>query len=181
MLRQWGNLLVLSACYRDPLLRSDVDGGKLRDLFVKTIAFLKQVSAHSSALRVDLRFLEKLYPKMFQESLPTTIQPNSSFSSTTSGPTPGQPQPGPMGPAQGQGNMPAPMGPPDHAGMTMPPRLPVGGSPPGREMTSSTVSTQSGPMGSVQATPMVPGPIGLAPIEPEQPAMVPQHHPNMMQ
>lgn len=148
---------------------------------MRTIAFLKQVSTHSSALRVDLVYLEKLYLTVFKESPPMTIQPNTSFSSTTSGPSPGQHQQSPMGPTQGQGNVLAPMGPPDHTGMTVPPRLPVGGSPTGREMINSTISTQGGAMGPVQATPMVPGPIGLAPIEPEQPAMAHQYHPNMMQ
>ncbi|CAI4215250.1 unnamed protein product [Parascedosporium putredinis] len=36
---QWGNLVVLAACYCDPFLRQHIDAPKLRDLYHKTIGF----------------------------------------------------------------------------------------------------------------------------------------------
>ncbi|SPO00771.1 uncharacterized protein DNG_03519 [Cephalotrichum gorgonifer] len=62
---QWGNLVVLAACYRDPFLRKEIDRNKLRDLFERTIYFLWQVSTPDSALRVDQRLLEGIYQKLF--------------------------------------------------------------------------------------------------------------------
>ena len=124
--RQWGNLLVLSACYRDPFLRREIDGNKLKDLFKKTIAFLRQVSTLTSALRVDQRLLESIYQKLFETSS-VMMQPNASFSSTASGTTPGQPQRSPMESTHGQGSALAPMRPPpDHASMMAPAQHPVG-------------------------------------------------------
>ena len=178
---QWGNLLVLAACYRDPFLRQEVDGDKLRDLFLRTMNFLRQVSTFSSALSVDRRLLDTLYRILFPEPS-YMIHPKASFSSTASGTTPGQAQLSPPGPAQGQGNVQEPMGPPrDPGGMMVPPAFPVGGPPPGplqREMMGHS-PTQAGGLGSVPTPPMVTGPMGPMPMDGQQPATAPPHHPNM--
>lgn len=180
---QWGNLLVLSACYRDPFLRRDIDGNKLRDLYTKTIAFLRQVSTPTSALKIDQRLLESIYQRLF-ESSSVMMQPNASFSSNASGTTPGQPQPSPMESAYGQGSVLAPMGPPpDHAGMTAPSRHPMGfPSPvPAQRDMMGPVQTQGGPVGTVPAGGFAPAPMGVAPMESRGPIMAPPpHQPNMM-
>lgn len=182
--RQWGNLLVLSACYRDPFLRREIDGNKLKDLFKKTIAFLRQVSTLTSALRVDQRLLESIYQKLFETSS-VMMQPNASFSSTASGTTPGQPQRSPMESTHGQGSALAPMRPPpDHAGMMAPAQHPVGVSAPvpaQRDMMGP-VPTQAGTVGAVPAPGLAPVPMGVAPMEPHRQVMAPPpHQPNMMQ
>jgi hypothetical protein len=79
---QWGNLLVLSAAFRDPVLHTYVDEELLRTLFHKTIQFLRQSATATSALRNDLHILEGLQRDLFSYD-PRT---NSSFSSGTSGP-----------------------------------------------------------------------------------------------
>ncbi|KAM0221092.1 hypothetical protein ACHAPA_003443 [Fusarium lateritium] len=79
---QWGNLLVLSAAFRDPVLHTCVDEELLRTLFHKTIQFLRQSATATSALRNDLHILEGLQRDLFSYD-PRT---NSSFSSGTSGP-----------------------------------------------------------------------------------------------
>ncbi|XWX00702.1 hypothetical protein V2A60_008723 [Cordyceps javanica] len=55
---QWGNLLFLSAAYRDPIMKDYVDGELLKDLFKKTIAFLHQSATATSSLRIDMNILE---------------------------------------------------------------------------------------------------------------------------
>lgn len=177
--------MVLSACYRDPFLRREIDGNKLKDLYRKTIAFLRQVSTLTSALSVDQRLLESIYQKLFFESSSVMMQPNASFSSTASGTTPGQPQLSPMESAHGQGSALAPMGPPpDQAGMMVPARHPVGVPTPvpaQRDMMGP-VQTQGGPVGAVPAPGFAPVPMGVAPMEPHRPLMAPPpHQPNMMQ
>ncbi|EXL65923.1 hypothetical protein FOPG_17879 [Fusarium oxysporum f. sp. conglutinans race 2 54008] len=77
---QWGNLLILSAAFRDPILRTYVDEGLLRTLFHKTIQFLRQSATATSALRTDMHILEGLQRDLFSYD-PLT---NSNFSSGTS-------------------------------------------------------------------------------------------------
>ncbi|KAM3482439.1 hypothetical protein MY8738_003975 [Beauveria namnaoensis] len=55
---QWGNLLVLSAALRDPIMGEFVDEKLLRHLFQKTIGFLRQSATATSSLRVDMHILE---------------------------------------------------------------------------------------------------------------------------
>ncbi|MBE3043314.1 hypothetical protein IMZ48_12235 [Candidatus Bathyarchaeota archaeon] len=156
--------MALSACYCDPFLRQYIRGDQLKYLFEKTISFLRQVSTLKSALNVDRRLLERLYRKLFSESPSAAMRHNASFSSTTSWPTPGQPQPSPLEPAQGQGVMSEPMRPyPGHGSMMVPPRLPPPPGPPHGDA-----------MGMVQGGPMAPGHVGAPP-------MGPQHQSNMMQ
>jgi hypothetical protein len=93
---QWGNLLVLSAAYKDPVLRRFVEEDLLRTLFHRTIAFLRQSSTATSSLRVDMRILEGLQRDLFLVPDPRTT---SSFSSHASVQTPkmsGAPGPVPM-------------------------------------------------------------------------------------
>ncbi|GJN86998.1 hypothetical protein PLIIFM63780_010580 [Purpureocillium lilacinum] len=75
---QWGNLLVLAAAYVDPTLRDSVDGQLLKDLFEKTIHFLRQSATTTSALRLDMRILQGLYQDLFVHSM-NGPNPNSSF------------------------------------------------------------------------------------------------------
>jgi len=117
---QWGNLLTLSAAYRDPTLHEYVDERLLRELFNKTIAFLRIHAQPSSALTTDIRILEELQNELWGASssmrrmnsvndIINAGHPGSSFSSTASaGPPPlGGPHhlppmapslPGPSGP-----------------------------------------------------------------------------------
>ncbi|TQW00715.1 hypothetical protein V2A60_001767 [Cordyceps javanica] len=55
---QWGNLLVLSAAFRDPIMSEYIDEKLLRHLFQKTIAFLRQSATATSSLRIDMHILE---------------------------------------------------------------------------------------------------------------------------
>jgi hypothetical protein len=88
--------LVLSAAYKDPVLRRFVEEDLLRTLFHRTIAFLRQSSTATSSLRVDMRILEGLQRDLFLVPDPRTT---SSFSSQASVQTPkmsGAPGPVPM-------------------------------------------------------------------------------------
>jgi hypothetical protein len=80
--RQWGNVLVLLAAYRDPILNGFIEGKTLRDLLEKTISFLKLYAQPSSALYMDHRILEHVgaLVKLIPQG-PNTI---TSFSSATS-------------------------------------------------------------------------------------------------
>ncbi|KAF4944737.1 hypothetical protein FSARC_14593 [Fusarium sarcochroum] len=89
---QWGNLLILSAAFRDPVLHTYVDEELLRTLFHKTIQFLRQSATGTSALRTDMHILEGLQRDLFQYD-PRT---NSSFSSGTSAPGYHTPRPAAM-------------------------------------------------------------------------------------
>lgn len=80
---QWGNLLVLSAAFKDPVLHSYVDEELLRTLFHKTIQFLRQSATATSSLRTDMHILEGLQRDLFMYPDPRTT---SSFSSGTSAP-----------------------------------------------------------------------------------------------
>ncbi|EXA29710.1 hypothetical protein FOVG_18824 [Fusarium oxysporum f. sp. pisi HDV247] len=89
---QWGNLLILSAAFRDPILRTYVDEELLRTLFHKTIQFLRQSATATSALLTDMHILEGLQRDLFSYD----PRPNSSFSSGTSTPGCHTPRPVPM-------------------------------------------------------------------------------------
>ncbi|KAH7187861.1 hypothetical protein BKA60DRAFT_665037 [Fusarium oxysporum] len=89
---QWGNLLILSAAFRDPILRTYVNEELLRTLFHKTIQFLRQSATATSALRTDMHILEGLQRDLFSYD-PRT---NSSFSIGTSVPGCHTPRPVPM-------------------------------------------------------------------------------------
>ncbi|KAB5555007.1 hypothetical protein GE09DRAFT_147122 [Coniochaeta sp. 2T2.1] len=84
---QWGNLLVLSAVYKDPILSRFVSEKLMRELLSKTISFFKMVSHASSALSIDMRILQGLERELFYPSRVDILQPNSSFSSTTTNET----------------------------------------------------------------------------------------------
>lgn len=62
---QWGNLLVLSACFKDDVLSSQVDAGLLHTLFTKTIQFLRQSSTATSSLEIDIHILEGIQRDLF--------------------------------------------------------------------------------------------------------------------
>ncbi|KAG8664438.1 uncharacterized protein FPOAC1_013776 [Fusarium poae] len=89
---QWGNLLILSAAFCDPILCTYVDEELLRTLFHKTIQFLRQSATATSALRTDMHILEGLQRDLF--SYDPRI--NSNFSSGTSAPGCHTPRPGLM-------------------------------------------------------------------------------------
>ncbi|KAM0744631.1 hypothetical protein ACQRIT_000015 [Beauveria bassiana] len=55
---QWGNLLVLSAAFKDPIMGRYIDEKLLRHLFQKTIRFLRQSATATSSLRIDMHILE---------------------------------------------------------------------------------------------------------------------------
>lgn len=57
--RQFGNLLVLQAAYRHPILRDLVPREKLTHLLTKTIVFLRNLSPISPTLRYDAEILER--------------------------------------------------------------------------------------------------------------------------
>ncbi|TQV90091.1 hypothetical protein IF1G_11231 [Cordyceps javanica] len=62
---QWGNLLVLSAACRDPIMKDYVDGELLKDLFKKTIAFLRQSATATSSLRIDMNIIEGIQKEIW--------------------------------------------------------------------------------------------------------------------
>jgi hypothetical protein len=82
---QWGNILTLMAAYKDPILKSLIEKGRLVKLLHKTLAFLKLVGQPSSALFIDYRILE--YCGRVAGLIPELQAPNtsSSFSSNASG------------------------------------------------------------------------------------------------
>jgi hypothetical protein len=83
---QWGNLLVLAACYRDPFLRAEINEVKLKHLFARTISFFRKIVGATSALAHDMRILEGIQRDLFESIDPHA---NTSFSSNTStGPPP---------------------------------------------------------------------------------------------
>ncbi|KAK4163636.1 hypothetical protein QBC43DRAFT_57849 [Cladorrhinum sp. PSN259] len=63
---QWGNLLTLTASFKDPTLNRFIPEAKLQSLFAKTIAFFKVIAVPSSALEVDLRILEGLQYELWR-------------------------------------------------------------------------------------------------------------------
>jgi hypothetical protein len=113
---QWGNLLVLAACYESEVLHAHIDPHVLRDLFKKTITFFKMISNETSALRIDLRLLETIERQLFHDG-----SASKSFSSNSSGMTPMQQgmsiPPGVPGPPPPIGF--APPAPPGQVGLPM--------------------------------------------------------------
>ncbi|XP_044721337.1 fungal zn(2)-Cys(6) binuclear cluster domain-containing protein [Hirsutella rhossiliensis] len=81
---QWGNLLVLAAAYKDPILHAMIDEELLQALFVRTISFLRQSATATSSLRIDKHILEGLQRDLFAHDPRTS----SSFSSGASLHTP---------------------------------------------------------------------------------------------
>jgi hypothetical protein len=71
-------LLVLSAAYKDPVLKEFVEEDLLRMLFQRTIVFLRQSATATSALKMDLGILEGLQRDLFHGP---EVRANSSFSS----------------------------------------------------------------------------------------------------
>ncbi|KAM0236997.1 hypothetical protein ACHAP5_009193 [Fusarium lateritium] len=65
---QWGNLLILSAAYRDPVLHAYVDERLLQTLFQRTIEFFRQSATGTSSLRTDMRILEGIQRELFSPS-----------------------------------------------------------------------------------------------------------------
>lgn len=62
---QWGNLLVLSACSQNNVLREWVPMDLLQILFSRTIDFLRQSSTATSSLRTDMHILEGISRDLF--------------------------------------------------------------------------------------------------------------------
>jgi hypothetical protein len=84
---QWGNLLTLSAVYKDPTLSKHIDERLLRDLFSRTIKFFQTIAHPSSALAIDMKILQGLDRELWHSSRNIDIQDiqaGSSFSSNTS-------------------------------------------------------------------------------------------------
>jgi hypothetical protein len=76
---QWGNLLVLSACYNHPILSKFVHQHTLSELFTRTIRTFELIAVPSSSLMIDMMILKGLAEKLgFSSSLDNT---SSSFSS----------------------------------------------------------------------------------------------------
>jgi hypothetical protein len=83
LIRQWGNLLTLAACYKNETLREFIDPDVLSGLFSRTIAFFDTFAQPSSALRTDMNILKGLAKELgFSDEMDVRI--NSSFSSTAS-------------------------------------------------------------------------------------------------
>jgi hypothetical protein len=90
---QWGNLLVLAACFESDILRQEIDKDVLRALFNRTIDFLQLVGAGEGALETDLGNLSTLAKQLFSDGLPSAGRDFSSpppplaySASTESGP-----------------------------------------------------------------------------------------------
>ncbi|KAH7326067.1 hypothetical protein B0I35DRAFT_125234 [Stachybotrys elegans] len=129
---QWGNLLVLSAAFRDPILHQYVDEPLLRTLFDKTISFLHQSATATSSLRIDKCILEGLRKDLFERGLkPPTMPPaligsqaaassttsststDTAMNSTAAPPPPPPPPPPPSTSTPGSGSISVPVSSPD--------------------------------------------------------------------
>ncbi|RDA88602.1 hypothetical protein CP532_5819 [Ophiocordyceps camponoti-leonardi (nom. inval.)] len=119
---QWGNMLVLAAAYKDPILREWIDEELLQQLFTRTIQFLRQSATATSSLMIDMRILEGLQRDLFSNDGGGA---NSSFSSSASTHTP-------------------------KMQMAVPPPPPPSGLPPADEMGLAS-ATMSGRMVSMAA------------------------------
>ncbi|KOS20296.1 Xylanolytic transcriptional activator xlnR [Escovopsis weberi] len=62
---QWGNMLVLTAAFKDPILNQFVNKALLRGLFEKTLYFFRQSATTTSSLKIDMLILEGLYKDLF--------------------------------------------------------------------------------------------------------------------
>ncbi|KAI2640071.1 hypothetical protein GGS21DRAFT_504950 [Xylaria nigripes] len=80
---QWGNLLTLSACFKNPTLHQFIDPARLKELFSRTIEFLRMNSQPSSALHTDMTILIGLEKELGFVSDETDLGTVSSFSSVT--------------------------------------------------------------------------------------------------
>ncbi|KAK5987165.1 hypothetical protein PT974_11283 [Cladobotryum mycophilum] len=89
---QWGNMLVLTAAYKDPILNAFIDKSLLGELLDRTIYFLRQSATLTSTLRIDMLILEGLYFSLFPGGElthnPDAITSLTSFTSASSAPTP---------------------------------------------------------------------------------------------
>ncbi|KAI8629930.1 hypothetical protein F5Y19DRAFT_63937 [Xylariaceae sp. FL1651] len=81
---QWGNLLTLSACYKDEVLGQFINADTLSNLFSRTISFFETVAQPSSALTIDMNILKGLAKELGFRQDETEIRADSSFSSVTS-------------------------------------------------------------------------------------------------
>ncbi|KAH8194096.1 hypothetical protein TruAng_011736 [Truncatella angustata] len=81
---QWGNLLVLSACYTHDVLRQFINGPLLQELFSRTIDFFRLIAHQNSPLKQDLNLLIGLNRKLGFPLHDQDAGVNSSFSSVTS-------------------------------------------------------------------------------------------------
>ncbi|KAL2758051.1 hypothetical protein ACRALDRAFT_2040337 [Sodiomyces alcalophilus JCM 7366] len=92
---QWGNLLVLAACYRDPFLGQFVKEAKLQNLFDRTISWISLGAQPSSSLAIAVRMLEGLREELFWNDPRANLSFTSSRSSHTATVqrSPGQPTP----------------------------------------------------------------------------------------
>lgn len=97
---QWGNMLVLTAAKRNPLLGQFIDDDVLETLFDRTIGFLRQSAGLTSSLRVDAYILEGLRADIAASKRQQSGNPEggSSFSGAAGLPTPagGGPASAPM-------------------------------------------------------------------------------------
>jgi hypothetical protein len=62
---QWGNLLVLSAAFRNPTLGESVDGRTLQSLFDQAVAFFQHCATDTNPLTLEITILEKLKERLF--------------------------------------------------------------------------------------------------------------------
>ncbi|KAI1860658.1 uncharacterized protein JN550_011383 [Neoarthrinium moseri] len=86
---QWGNLLVLAACHRHPVLSQFIPRELLQTLFSRIIGFFKLISHSTSPLKMDMNILIGLSRKLGFSIEDVHGRANSSFSSMTSaGPIP---------------------------------------------------------------------------------------------
>ena len=82
--RQWGNVLTLQAAFDNPILKPLIDKKLLKDLYEKTMAFLKLAAQPSSALSIDCKILDHVAQEI--ELIPRRgTSASASFPSTTSG------------------------------------------------------------------------------------------------
>jgi hypothetical protein len=86
---QWGNLLVLAACYKHPILGKFIVPESLCSLFQRTIEFFKLIAHESSPLTADMNILIGLAQTLNFHENNSDRRASSSFSSTVSS---GQPQ-----------------------------------------------------------------------------------------
>ncbi|KAK4101195.1 hypothetical protein N658DRAFT_516071 [Parathielavia hyrcaniae] len=85
---QWGNLVTLSAVFRDPTLQGVVEEQVLKELFSRTIAFFRIIAHPTSALHIDLRILEGLERDLWGQpnyGVASDHPTGSSFSSSARG------------------------------------------------------------------------------------------------
>ncbi|KAI0472679.1 hypothetical protein GGR56DRAFT_667078 [Xylariaceae sp. FL0804] len=83
---QWGNLLTLSACYRDPILGRFIDRELLSQLFLGTIGFFHMIAYPTSALTNDMNILVGIGKDLGLLRDDYTYRAKSSSFSSTGGP-----------------------------------------------------------------------------------------------